>query len=389
MRSGLEDSGRQGLTMSETLPGILHLHGSANVIAGQEISLCTLLRALERDARQFVLLPGEGRFAERLRSEGFDPILLPLAPLSRRNPFPYLASLIRLALLIHRNRIDLVHASGAYPNQHAAPAARLMGAKAICSVHSTVYRPREFRRNFLSLAHRVVAISEAVRECVRGSISDRKVVMRYSGVDLTRFERSPTGVEVRRELGIPEDALVIGHFSQIIARKRVIDSVRAAAMLKDRYPKLFILIVGEDHHGTGHEREIEDLIRSTGLSDRSLMTGFRADVNRLYPALDLFVFPSEAEGLGLVLLDAMAASRPIVASRIAGTTEVVVDGETGLLYPMGEVDRLAEAIDRLLGDPLERERMGRNGRARVEECFNGDVCAEKLRRSYLELLPRG
>jgi glycosyltransferase involved in cell wall biosynthesis len=375
--------------MPETLPGILHLHGNANVIAGQEMSLCNVLRALERDARQSVLLPREGRFAEWLRSEGFDPILLPLAPLSRRNPIPYLASLLRLALLIRRNRIDLVHASGAYPNQHAAPAAWLTGAKAICSVHSTVYLPREFRRNFLSLAHRVLVISDAVRECVRGSVSDRKVVMRYSGVDLTRFENLPTGIQVRRELGIPEDALVIGQFSQIIVRKRVIDSVRAAAMLKGRYPKLFILIVGEDHHGTGHRREVEELIRFAGLSDRSLLTGFRRDVDRLYPALDVFLFPSQAEGLGLVLLDAMAASRPIVASRIAGTTEVVIDGETGILYPVGDVDRFAEAIDRLLRDPQERERMGRNGRVRVEERFDAVVCAEGVRRSYLELLPRG
>ncbi len=374
--------------MAKELPGILHLHGNANVIAGQEMSLCSVLRALDRDARQSVLLPQEGRFAEWLRSEGFDPIFLPLAPLCRRNPFPYLTSLRGLALLMRRNRIDLVHASGAYPNQHAAPAARLTGAKTICSIHTTVYRPSELRRNFLSLAHRVLVISDAAGECVRGSASDRKVVRRYSGVDLTRFENPPTGIEVRRKLGIPEDALVIGHFSQIIPRKRVADSVRAVARLKGRYPKLFVLIVGADHYGSGHWQEVEDLIRSEGLADRSLMTGFRRDVDRLYPALDLFVFPSQAEGLGLVLLDAMAASKPIVASKIAGTTEVVVDGETGILYPVGDVDRLAEAIDRLLRDPQERERMGRSGRMRAEECFDAAVCMEGVRHAYLELLPR-
>jgi glycosyltransferase involved in cell wall biosynthesis len=374
--------------MGESLPGILHMHGNSNVIAGQEISLLNVMKVLRNDARQYVLLPEEGRFTALLREEGFEPILFPLSPFNRRDPAPYLRNVWDLGRLIRRNRINLVHSSGAYPNQHGAPAARLAAAKAICSLHTTVYRPPELRRSLLSLAHRVLVISEAVRDCARAAVPEHKILMRYYGVDLTRFDHPPPKAQIRMELGIPEGAIVIGNFSQLIARKRIKDFVRAAAKLKDRHPGLFALIVGEDHHGTGYRKELEDLIGSLGLADRTLMTGFRRDVDRIYWALDIFIFPSEAEGLGLVLLDAMAASKPVVASRIPGTIEAVVDGETGILYPLEDVDRLAEAIDRLAAAASERERMGRAGRARVESLFDGAICMEGVRQVFLALLPR-
>lgn len=346
-----------------------------------------VMKALRGAARVTILLPQEGRFAELLREEGFEPIFLPLAPLRRRNPLPYLRSLGRLVSVIRRNRIDLVHSSGAYPNQHGTPAARLSGRRAICSLHTTVYRPVELQRNFVPYAHRVLAISEAVGGCAAAAVSPDKIHVRYFGVDLTRFRNLGPGIEVRRRLGIPEDALVVGQISQLIPRKRVVDLLRACAMLRERHPRLFILIVGEDHNGTSHRTEIEGTIRSLGLGNRTLLTGYRKEIDQIHAALDLLVLPSMAEGLGLVLLDAMAASKPVVASRIRGVTEAVVHGETGLLFPPGDVGHLAAAIDRLMTHPEERERMGRAGRARVERYFDGAACMERVARDFLDLLP--
>jgi glycosyltransferase involved in cell wall biosynthesis len=371
--------------MNERLPGILHLHANCEVIAGQEFALRLILNALRDDARQYVVLPGEGRLGEWLHAGGFETVILPLDPLTRKNPIPYLRSVSRLTRLIRRLRIDLVHASGAYPNQHGAPAARIARRKSVCVLHNMIYRPEELRRCCVPLAHKVVCVSDAVKDCARAVVPERRLVTHYLGVDLGRFKDPPSTIEVRRDLGIPEDAIVLGQFGQLIERKRTTDFVRAAANLASRYPNLFILIVGDDHHGSGYRAEIEQLIVSRGLAGRSLVTGFHDDIDRLYHALDLFVFPSAAEGLGLVLLEAMAASKAVVASGIPGVNEVVVDGETGRLVPPMNVERLADAIAWMIEHPAERGTMGRAGRARVEKQFDAASCMEAYRRSFLEL----
>jgi glycosyltransferase involved in cell wall biosynthesis len=371
--------------MSERLPGILHIHANCDVIAGQEFALRLILDVLRNNARQYVLLPCERRLGNWLRELGYETVVMPLDPLTRRDPIPYLRSLNRLTRLIRSLGIDLVHASGAYPNQHGTPAARLTGRKALCVLHNTIYQQPELRRNFVPMAHRVVCVSDGVKESVRGFVPDRNLVTRYLGVDLKRFSETPSRTEIRRELGIPEDAILLGQFGQLIERKRTTDFVRAAGSLKDRYPKLFLLIVGEDHHGTGYRTEIEEAIVSSGLSDRALLTGFHGDIDRLYHALDLFVFPTKMEGLGLVLLEAMAASKPVVSTTIAGVNEVVEDGVTGLLVPPEEIGMLADAIAWMLDHPAERETMGRAGRARVEQKFDAVACMDAYRDLFLDL----
>lgn len=371
--------------MSDRLPGILHLHANCDVIAGQEFALRLILNVLRGHARQYVVMPCEGRLGRWLREGGYETVVLPLDPLVRRRPLPYLRSVGRLIRLIRGLQIDLVHSSGAYPNQHGAPAARIAGRKAVCVLHNMIYRPEELRRSAVAMAHEVVCVSDAVSDCARAVVPRRKVVTRYLGVDLGRFKDPPSAIDVRRELGIPEDALVLGQFGQLIERKRTTDFIRAAASLVGRYPNLFILIVGDDHHGTGYRTEIDRLIASTGMAGRSLVTGFYDDIDRLYSALDLFVFPSSAEGLGLVLIEAMAASKAIVASGIPGVNEVVADGVTGRLVPPMSVERLAEAIAGMIDHPAEREAMGRAGRERVERQFDAAVCMEAYRQSFLEL----
>ncbi len=135
----------------------------------------------------------------------------------------------------------------------------------------------------------------------------------------------------------------------------------------------------------GIESEIERQIASAGMTGRSLLTGFHGDIDRLYHALDLFVFPSAAEGLGLVLLEAMAASKAVVSTRIPGIVEVVADGETGRLVPPNNVGELTDAITWMLEHPAERLKMGRAGRARVETRFDAVVCMESYRSAFLDL----
>ena len=133
--------------MNDRLPGILHMHANCDVIAGQEFALRLILDVLRGHARQYVLLPCEGRLGEWLHAAGYETVIQPLDPLVRRRPLPYLRSVGRLVRLIRSLRIDLVHSSGAYPNQHGAPAARIARRKAVCVLHNMIYRPEELRRS--------------------------------------------------------------------------------------------------------------------------------------------------------------------------------------------------------------------------------------------------
>jgi len=115
--------------------------------------------------------------------------------------------------------------------------------------------------------------------------------------------------------------------------------------------------------------DLEACARRAGLGDRLRLLGFRSDLARIYAALDVVVLPSHSEGMPLAALEAMAAARPVVASQVGGLPEVVVDGETGLLFPPGNRRALVEALGALLADPGRRRRLGLSGRRRYEERF--------------------
>ena len=141
--------------------------------------------------------------------------------------------------------------------------------------------------------------------------------------------------------------------------------------------------------GEGPERaRLEADAETLGIRDRVVFLGRRDDVPELLGASDAFVLPSLYEGTSLSVLEAMAAGCPVVASAIPGTDELVVDGESGLLVPPGDVDALAVALRRMLAEPLLRERLGSAARQRAQQCFSASAAACRVTRLYEDLLDR-
>ena len=163
---------------------------------------------------------------------------------------------------------------------------------------------------------------------------------------------------------------VVGYVGRLSPEKGVDVLLRAVSAL----PGVTVVLVGDGPD----RRRLERLGRELGIAPRMIMSGWQADARPWLPGIDVLALPSRLEGLGMAAVEAMLAQRPVVASRVGGTPEVVADGETGLLVPPEDHDALAGALDSLLGDSSRRERMGMLGRKVALERFG----VERMLRSY-------
>jgi glycosyltransferase involved in cell wall biosynthesis len=170
---------------------------------------------------------------------------------------------------------------------------------------------------------------------------------------------------MRRTFGVQAQGLLVGTVGRLHPQKGFASLLAAVARVRERLPAIRLLLVG----GGALRRDLVARAEALGLAEVVIFAGSRGDVPEILAALDLFVLPSLWEGLPNAVLEAMAAGLPVVATAAGGTPEVVVDGETGLLVPPGDVTALAEAIERLLRDPGLRRKMGEAGRKRVEGHF--------------------
>ena len=311
---------------------------------------------------------------------------------ARRRTDP--AALWRFRQLLRRGEFDIVHAHSFRTELGSVLWGRLQGLAPI--VVRTVHNVDEFyvspRYSALSRLsahglHRIVAISDAVAEYLRheAALPDEKVIRIHYGIDPSPFQpdlpppsRRPDGDPLRRPtLG------VVARLAPQKGHRVLFDALPA---VRSEIPNVYVRLVGHEELSTAAELRAYAVER--GVADLVTFEGFRADVARVMADMDVFVLPSLWEGFGLVLLEEMAAGRPVVASAVGPIPEIVVDGVTGLLVPPGDPAALAEATIRLLRDPELAAALGRAGRARVERELRVDTMVERTESLYDELLGR-
>ena len=211
----------------------------------------------------------------------------------------------------------------------------------------------------------------------RDGISRSRIEIVHDGVNIALIDRQPT-VDARGEFWLPHGAPVIGNVAALAPHKGQRHLIAAAARVVRAIPDARFLIIGD-----GELRDtLDHQIRKLGLERHVLLTGFREDVLGLIKSFDLFVMSSVTEGLGSVILEAMACARAVVGTTAGGIPEAVVDGTTGLLVPPHDEPALAAAIERLLRDPDLRYQYGRAGRAVVEQSFGVDTLVQRTAEVY-------
>lgn len=308
------------------------------------------------------------------------------------HPVKDVIALIQLIGLLRREQPAIVHTHTSKAGVLGRLAAKIAGVPVIIHTpHGHVFYGHfgrlaswvflQIERLLAQITTRLIALTEAERDehLVRRVGRADCFTVAPSGIDLDRFRRV-AGVSGRRPPGIicPPDAIVVGSVGWLTEVKGHRFLIEALARLKPSHPRLHLLIVG-----SGDLREeCEVLARKLGVGDAVQLLGEREDVPDCLAAMDLFVLPSLNEGMGRALVEAMAAGRPVIASRVGGVPAVVEHRRTGLLVPSGDSAALAEAIDELLRRPEWAKELGAAASERMDARYGVAALVRTVERVY-------
>ncbi len=356
---------------------------------GGERTFLQLAMGLPRTRYQVAVAcsPG-GVFVERLQDLGV-PVIA--AEMRRRRR---LDTVLALAREFRRRRPHIVHTQGRGDpfGRIAARLARVPAVVSTTAMISSRYQVSEPWRRALyrmidfttdRLVDRYIVVNRASVEALtdRHGVPRSRIVVIPNGIEIERYDpaRARRGAW-RGRLGVPEDATLIGAVGRLTAQKGFDDLIRAFAALDRR--DVWLVIAGD---GPDWE-ELRELARTFDVSPRVLMPGFVEDVPGLLADLDLFVLSSRREGHPMVMLEAMAMARPVVAMDIAGVGDTITDGVEGRLVPPGDIAALASAIVASIGDPEGAARRGRNARKKIEREHTVERMVRRTALLYGELL---
>lgn len=312
-------------------------------------------------------------------------------PMARAiEPWADLKSIWRLYKILKREKFDIVHSHTAKAGFITAIAAKMAKVPVICHTYHGLpffegqdgksylfYRflgkiACKFRDHLLSQNKRDMA------ECIKLMGSENKVSYEGNGVDIESVKQSAENQLDQAVKDYPGDGLRLVLLSRLEPVKRVVDFFRVIAKLKEDGVDVSCVVAG-----TGFlEEKLKDRLVEMQLSDCVNMVGFSNRPHGLIAASDIVVLCSEKEGIPRVIMEAMALQKPVVATDVLGTQELVVDNETGFLVPLGDTDAMAEKVKLLAEDSSLREKMGSCGLKRVADEFNDIKIAESLHQFY-------
>jgi glycosyltransferase involved in cell wall biosynthesis len=355
--------------------------------SGGETQVFLLMEGLRRRGhRNLLLCPPGSRSGDEARARGLEARSVPM-----RGDLD-LPSVLQLKSEFARSGADLVHLHTGRATWLGGLAARLGDRIAVTTrrMDRPVKRNWRTRLIYHRLVRRAVAISPAVaRRLEDGGVAPCPVVTIPSAVAPETVTTDRPRSELRAELGLDPDAFVLLTMASLVRRKGIdvlIEALAAVGARPDGAPDATVLLVA----GRGpEEEELRARAERFGLTPRVRFLGPRDDKAELLAACDAFALPSRREGLGVASLEAMAASRAVIASRVGGLAEAVVDGETGLLVEPGDVRGLAAAIARLRDDAELRARLGAAGPARVAAGHLPDQMVAAYEELYREVLAEG
>jgi glycosyltransferase involved in cell wall biosynthesis len=359
--------------------------------AGAEVQLVALVHALAKrpDFDLSIVLFNEGRLVSELRTLGVSVTIL------SETKWGALTLLEQLTTLCRASKFDLLHTHKYKDNILGAIAAARCG---IPSVVRTVHGLSEPFQGIQSLrmglyelcddvairlkVDRLIAVSSQIEQVLGRRYGVGKVVQIHNGIriDQTQGIRAPQ--ETRQLLGIDLSHRIIGTVGRLTAVKGHEHFLVAAERLLQYRRDLHFVIVGDGPL----LNYLKDMATDLCITDHVRFLGHRDDTYDLMGAMDVFVLPSLHEGIPMVLLEAMALARPVVASKVGGIPEVITDSEHGLLVPAADPDGLVEGCQRFLDDGCLAGRCGKAGQLRAQQDFSADSMGEKVAALYRELI---
>jgi glycosyltransferase involved in cell wall biosynthesis len=384
--------------MAPGIPKRILLVDHTAAMSGAEIALFNLAKALDPSRYQpVVLLFSEGPLAERFRAAGIETHVLEMSGgviharkddlgggtlLRIRDVMATLAFVRRIARFMRTSNIALVHTNSLKSDLIAGLAARAARLPVVWHLRDRIsddYLPAKVATTFRFfcrfLPHRVIAISDSVRQTLGQN-------------PRVRIVHDGTPVEAMPLPASHDGQMRIGLVGRITPWKGQDVFLRAASIVHREFPSARFQVIGAALFGESeYERQLRKIVEAEKMSDVVEFTGFRSDVADLISRLDLLVHASKTgEPFGQVIIEGMAAGKPVVGTRGGAVPEIIIEGQTGLLVPMGDPHAMAQAICSLLSDPTRAAEMGRAGRKRVENHFTIHHTARGVQSVYDDLL---
>ncbi|MGF1673952.1 MAG: glycosyltransferase family 4 protein [Rivularia sp. (in: cyanobacteria)] len=366
-------------------PKILYPIIDGQVTGGNIVCLHLIEAALNQGWDVLVNSPSEGRFCDFLREKK-----VKVYHLDTTRSFNWLSA-VKMAQLINKEQVSLVHAHAPFAGSIiSALSGKLAGVPVIIHAHlqdslSSNYFIRSYQNimNYWTsrkCCNAIIAVSHQVKDAlITEGFDSHKFHVVYNG---TPVNHQQINTNIRSQLNIPDDIPVVIHIGRLCKSKGQHILLKAAANLQQLRQEAVYLIVGKDLEQNGtYLTYLKDMACELGINNSVRFLGHRADIPQLLASSDLLVLPSYTEGLPLVILEAMAAGLPVVATPVGGIPEVVIHQETGLLVPIEDVPALADAMLKLLQNPHVRNEMGNKGL----EMVNKDFSVEKMCREVFDI----
>jgi glycosyltransferase involved in cell wall biosynthesis len=377
---------------------ILYLVIDGKVSGGNNVCVSILRAAKDRGYEVALLSPNEGPLTTALEKEG---IKVHLVSLTRSF---YFHQALRLAWLLKKGGIGLVHTHTCLNSEILARIACFMaGVPIICHQHdpTDVFNANRLISGYQHWLDKMtsrsvfkfIAVARSRYEAMikfRGYRED-KIRLMYNGISIEDFSHDHMREAVRGELGLTENDIAVGLIGRLEPAKGQDTLISAAPGVIEMFPETKFFIIGDDHlEGKPSLMKCLKMIKGSSLENKCFLLGFRPDINRLIHGIDIVVLPSLWEAHSIVILEALAAKKPVIALEVGGTPEIITHEKEGILIPLAGARhavplRLAREICRLIGDPDLVTEITENGYKKVKEKFSEEQMIEKVFALYEEV----
>lgn len=364
---------------------VLHLRIS-NFIGGPEKQILEHMVRLDKEKfRPLLCCFRDNGIDDPLQKEA-EALGIPCRIINTNSAFD-LKTISQLVRILREEKVNLICSHGYKPNMIGRLAAWQCGVAAVAvsrgwTAESTRIRLYEkLDKIFLRLSDHVVAVSHGQREKILAlGVKREKVSVIHNAINLDEIPTAGPRL-LREQLGLPADALIVASAGRLSPEKNYGAMVQAAADVVTHNGQAYFVVFGE-----GFLRpELEQAIAAAGLTGRFLLPGFRTDLQAVLHEIDIFMLPSFTEGLPNVVLEAFAVGKPVVATRVGGTPEVVQDGVSGFLTTPDQANLMAQHLLQLLNNPSLRQTMGNAGHNHVREHFSFESQTEEYMKLYESL----
>jgi glycosyltransferase involved in cell wall biosynthesis len=371
----MKDSGHEGLN-------IVHIN-SADHWAGGEVHVFLLCKALIEKGHHVTLVcrPGSA-IDQKFRSEN-----MPVYNLSLKGSADAI-SVLGLVKFCRSQQVGILHAHLGRDYWIAIMTQLFCHhLKTVFTRHLVLKVKRDcFHRWLFKKVNRVIAVSKAVEEMlIAGGVGHEKIATVYNGIDYQLYASAKKKV-LRTIFSIEEGTPIIGMVGTVSPHKGLDIFLQSMPIILDQNPKARFVVVGDDLRGGSYIQALKEMAGKLGVEKSIHFLGPCDNVPEIMADFDILILASRNESFGLVIVEAMAAGKPVVAAEVGGVKEIVVADETGLLFPAGDSQALAQKVAILLNDQARAESMGRRGAERAKHLFNSEAMATHTIQVYNELL---